>query len=132
MSRISINKASIDFNVTRNTLYKYIKNGKLTKDADGKLDTADLVRLFSNKKNQQQPIQEYTSTIKQPVHTFEAENIQLKQQLAISEMLINELRKQIEDLRADKQELYNQINQKRLEVNNRTFERKSFIAKLFG
>ena len=38
MARVSINKASLDFNISRNTLYKHIKQGKITKDADGKLD----------------------------------------------------------------------------------------------
>ena len=36
MARVSINKASLDFNISRNTLYKHIKQGKITKDADGK------------------------------------------------------------------------------------------------
>ena len=54
MARISINKASLDFNISRNTLYKHIKQGKITKDADGKLDTSDLIRLYGTHVNGQQ------------------------------------------------------------------------------
>ena len=54
MARVSINKASLDFNISRNTLYKHIKQGKLTKDEDGKLDTSDLIRLYGVHVNVQQ------------------------------------------------------------------------------
>ena len=54
MARISINKASLDFNISRNTLYKHIKQGKITKDSEGKLDTSDLIRLYGTHVNGQQ------------------------------------------------------------------------------
>ena len=47
MSRISISQASKDFKVSRNTIYKALEKGKLTRDANGKVDTIDLIRLFS-------------------------------------------------------------------------------------
>ena len=53
MSRINISQASKKFNVSRNTLYKYIKSGKLTKDENGLVDTIDLVRLFGSHVNTQ-------------------------------------------------------------------------------
>lgn len=55
MSRINISQASKKFNVSRNTLYKYIKSGKLTKDENGLVDTSDLIRLFGSHVNSQQP-----------------------------------------------------------------------------
>lgn len=55
MSRISISKASKDFKVSRNTIYKALEKGKLTRDADGKVDVIDLMRLFG----------EHTSTAQQ-------------------------------------------------------------------
>ena len=44
---------------------------------------------------------------------------QLKQLLAMKEIFINQLQQQITDLRQDKEQLYNQINQKRIEHNKK-------------
>ena len=118
MSRLSINKASIDFNVTRNTLYKYIKQGKLTKDADGKLDSSDLVRLFGSKQSTQQNEQQSSPTNEQYAQQVLQENAQLKQQLLSSEMRINELKQQLEYVKQNEAWLKEQLNQRLIEHKN--------------
>jgi hypothetical protein len=55
---------------------------------------------------------------------------QLKQLLTMKEILINQLQQQVSDLRVDKEQLYNQINQKRIE--HKPENRKGLLSKLFG
>lgn len=130
MSRISINKASLDFNVSRNTLYKYIKQGKLTKDDNGKLDTSDLIRLFSDHVNTQQESTTVNSESSTTIEQLKQENQQLKQYLAVNEMLLNQLQQQIQDLKQDKQRLFDQLEQRLIEQKNQ--EKKGLLGRIFG
>ena len=131
MARISINKASLDFNISRNTLYKHIKQGKLTKDADGKLDTNDLIRLYGTHVNGQQESTTVDSSMYTTNEQLKQENQQLKQLLAVNEMLVNQLQQQIQDLKLDKENLFNQLNQKRIE-NKDQGNKRGLLSKLFG
>ena len=128
MARVSINKASLDFNISRNTLYKHIKQGKLTKDADGKLDTSDLIRLYGTHVNGQQDSTTVDTNISTQFEQLKQENQQLKQLLAVNEMLVNQLQQQIHDLKQDKQHLFNQLEQKLLETKT---SNKSLFGRLF-
>ena len=128
MARISINKASLDFNISRNTLYKHIKQGKLTKDADGKLDTSDLIRSYGTHVNGQQESTTVDTNISAQIEQLKQENQQLKQLLAVNEMLVNQLQQQIHDLKQDKQHLFNQLEQKLLETKT---SNKSLFGRLF-
>ena len=128
MARISINKAALDFNISRNTLYKHIKQGKITKDADGKLDTSDLVRLYGTHVNGQQESTTVDTNISAQIEQLKQENQQLKQLLAVNEMLVNQLQQQIHDLKQDKQHLFNQLEQKLLETKT---SNKSLFGRLF-
>lgn len=130
MARISINKASLDFNISRNTLYKHIKQGKITKDADGKLDTSDLVRLYGTHVNGQQE-----STV---VH---GENEQVKVQVEQREQLllqqIDQLKQQVESLekqlqyvQANESWLKHQLDQKLIE--HKSSEKKGLLGRIFG
>ena len=118
MSRITVTQAAKDFNVSRNTLYKKIRQGLLTKDADGRLDVNDLIRVIgSQSENTNKNVtlnKDDTQIIIDDVQ-LQQEVEQLKQLLAMKEIFINQLQQQIADLRQDKEQLYNQINQKRIE-----------------
>ena len=131
MARVSINKASLDFNISRNTLYKHIKQGKLTKDAEGKLDTNDLIRLYGTHVNGQQESTTVDSSMYTTNEQLKQENQQLKQLLAVNEMLVNQLQQQIQDLKQDKENLFNQLNQKRIESKDQGNKR-GLLSKLFG
>ena len=128
MARISINKASLDFNISRNTLYKHIKQGKITKDSEGKLDTSDLIRLYGTHVNGQQETTGVGSNTYTVDEQLRQENQQLKQLLAVNEMLVDQLQQQILDLKQDKQHLFNQLEQKLLETKT---SNKSLFGRLF-
>lgn len=129
MSRISINKASQDFGVSRNTLYKYVKQGKLTKDSEGKLDTSDLVRLFSQHVQSMQVLTQGDS-IKTPQNEqLKTENEQLRQQLTNSEMRINDLKSQLDYMRQNENWLKQQLDQKLIQHKE---DKKGLFSKLFG
>ena len=130
MSRISINKASQDFGVSRNTLYKYVKQGKLTKDSEGKLDTSDLIRLFSKHVQETQGLTQVDSINIPQNEQLKTECEQLRQQLAISEMRINELKSQLDYVRQNESWLKQQLDQKLIEYKNN--EKKGLLSKLFG
>ncbi len=121
----------MDFNISRNTLYKHIKQGKITKDADGKLDTSDLVRLYGTHVNGQQESTIVDTNISAQFEQLRQENQQLKQLLAVNEMLVNQLQQQIQDLKQDKENLFNQLNQKRIESKDQGNKR-GLLSKLFG
>lgn len=118
MSRITVTQAAKDFNVSRNTLYKKIRQGLLTKDSDGRLDVNDLLRVIgsqSESTNKNVTLNKDDSLHVTGDVQLKQEIEQLKQLLAMKEIFINQLHQQIADLRQDKEHLYNQINQKRIE-----------------
>lgn len=130
MARISINKASQDFNISRNTLYKHIKQGKITKDADGKLDTVDLIRLYSSHVDEQQQLTVVDNDVLTANEQLKQENEHLKQQLLSSETRISELKQQLEYVKQNENWLKQQLDQKLIE--QKSYEKKGFLSKLFG
>ncbi|SRR5690606_33923276 len=127
--RISINQASKDFNISRNTLYKHIKQGKLSRDSDGKVDVSDLVKLYSKHANSTQQSTTVNTAEVAQIEQLQQENTQLKQLLAVNEMLINQLQQQVQDLKQDKENLFAQINQKRIDSKD---TKKGIFNRLFG
>lgn len=127
--RISINQASKDFNISRNTLYKHIKQGKLSRDSDGKVDVSDLVKLYSKHANSTQQSTTVNTAEVAQIEQLQQENTQLKQLLAVNEMFINQLQQQVQDLKQDKENLFAQINQKRIDSKD---TKKGIFNRLFG
>lgn len=130
MARISISQAAKDFNVSRNTIYKKIRNGKLTKDSDGRLDTIDLVRLFSSHVTREQ---ESTAVN----NDFEQVKVQVEQREQLLLQQINQLKQQVESL--EKQLQYVQSNEIWLKqqldqklIEHKTSDKKSLLGRLFG
>ena len=126
MARISISKASKDFKVSRNTIYKALEKGKLTRDANGLVDTIDLIRLFS----------EHTSTGQQStaVHTQTAQVIEqveqlLQQQVDQLKAQVQSLELQLQYVKANEAWLKEQLNQRLIEHKNQ--EKKGILSKLF-
>ena len=139
MSKVSISEAAKRFKTSRNTVYKRIAQGELTKDAEGLLDVSDLVRVFSgnvqgtdNKTGLDVKVEHQDADLAQQFEQVQQENIQLKQLLAVNEMLVNQLQQQIADLRKDKENLFDQLGQKRIETRDRAEQRKGLFSKLFG
>lgn len=120
MARISINKASQEFQISRNSLYKHIKQGKITKDADGKLDTSDLVRLYGSHVNTQQ---ESTTVHTQDEQLLLQQIEQLKHQVKL-------LENQIEYFKTNEAWLKQQLDQKLIE--HKSSEKKGILGRIFG
>mgnify|MGYP001560961240 FL=1 len=131
MAKLNITQASKNFGISRNTLYKKVRQGLLTQDSDGCLDTNDLIRVIGSQvKNPIGDDAVNTRNANSVNRELQHENEQLKQLLAMKEILINQLQQQVLDLRQDKEQLYNQINQKRIE--HKPKNRKGLLGRLFG
>ena len=96
MSRINISQASKKFNVSRNTLYKYLKSGKLTKDAQGLVDTSDLIRLFSSHVTSQSPSTASDSQLDQEVTQYQHREQLLLKQVEQSQLEVDSLEEHIQ------------------------------------
>jgi transposase-like protein len=131
MAKINITQASKDFGVSRNTLYKKVRQGLLTQDSEGLLDVNDLIRVIgSQAKKSIGDDTVNTENVNSVNRELQHEIEQLKQLLAMKEILINQLQQQVSDLRLDKEQLYNQINQKRIE--HKPENRKGLLGRFFG
>ena len=128
MAKVSITQASKDFGVSRNTLYKKVRQGLLTQDSEGLLDVNDLIRVIGSQGKAN--VSSDTVNTENVNRELQYEIEQLKQLLAMKEMFINQLQQQISDLRQDKEQLYNQINQKRIE--HKPENRKGLLGRFFG
>ena len=131
MAKVNITQASKDFGISRNTLYKKVRQGLLTQDSEGLLDVNDLIRVIgSQAKTTVSSDIVNTENVNSVNRELQHEIEQLKQLLAMKEILINQLQQQVSDLRLDKEQLYNQINQKRIE--HKPDNRKGLLGRFFG
>ena len=131
MAKVNITQASKDFRVSRNTLYKKVRQGLLTQDSEGLLDVNDLIRVIgSQAKKSIGDDTVNTENVNSVNRELQHEIEQLKQLLAMKEILINQLQQQVSDLRLDKEQLYNQISQKRIE--HKPENKKGLLGRIFG
>ena len=111
-------------------MYKNIKQGKLTKDENWKLDSSDLVRLYGSHVNEHQELTVGDSDALATNEQVKQENEHLKQQLLSSETRINELKQQLEYVKQNEAWLKQQLDQKLIE--HKSNEKKGLLSKLFG
>ena len=129
MSRINISQASKKFNVSRNTLYKYIKSGKLTKDSNGLLDTADMIRLFSSHVTSQSQSTVDDSQPEHEITQYQHREQLLQKQVEQLQLQVSSLEKQLQYVKANEAWLKEQLNQRLIEHKNQ--EKKGILSKLF-
>jgi DNA-binding transcriptional MerR regulator len=130
MARINISQASKKFNVSRNTLYKYIKSGKLTKDAEGLVDTSDLIRLFSSHVISQQPLTQDDSQSEHELIQYQHREQLLLKQVEQLQLQVASLEKQLQYVQANEAWLKQQLDQKLIEHKNN--EKKGLLGRIFG
>lgn len=130
MSRINISQASKKFNVSRNTLYKYIKNGKLTKDAEGLVDTIDLMRLFGSHVTSQQQSTQSDTKDEHEIAQYQQREQELQNQVKQLQLQVASLEKLLERAETNEQWLRSQLEQKLIEHKNH--EKKGLLGRLFG
>lgn len=127
MARVSINEASKSFAISRTTIYSKIKSGQLTKDSNGKLDTADLVRIFGSPEAK-------ISVQESKVDSVQLNNIEqlLKQENEQLKKQIELLQQQLDYSKSNEQWLKQQIEQLQPKRIEHKPEKRGLIAKLFG
>jgi len=130
MARINISQASKKFNVSRNTLYKYIKSGKLTKDAEGLVDTSDLIRLFSSHVISQQPLTQDDRQSEHELIQYQHREQLLLKQVEQLQLQVASLEKQLQYVQANEAWLKQQLDQKLIEHKNN--EKKGLLGRIFG
>jgi DNA-binding transcriptional MerR regulator len=130
MSRINISQASKKFNVSRNTLYKYIKSGKLTKDAEGLVDTVDLMRLFGSHVTSQQLSTQSDTTDEHEIAQYQHREQLLQKQVEQLQLQVASLEKQLQYVQANETWLKQQLDQKLIEHKNN--EKKGLLGRIFG
>ncbi|MDE2422390.1 MAG: plasmid replication DNA-binding protein [Gammaproteobacteria bacterium] len=109
-SKLSINKAAELWRISRNTIYKSLENGSLSKGSDGKIDASEMIRVFGSPKSGHEKYHDGTTPI---AHQDQDDSFQV----VLSEQLEQELRQQIsqleqqlEDARERERWLRQQIN----------------------
>jgi|SRR5690606_25892250 molecular chaperone GrpE (heat shock protein) len=130
MSRINISQASKKFNVSRNTLYKYIKAGKLTKDSEGLVDTIDLIRLFSSHVTSQPPSTHSDTMPEHDIAQYQHREQLLQKQVEQLKLQVTSLEKQLEYVQANEAWLKQQLDQKLIE--HKSYEKKGILGRIFG
>lgn len=130
MSRISISQASKDFKVSRNTIYKAIEKGKLSRDANGLVDTVDLIHLFSSHTSTAQASTEVHNFFEQGKVESEQREQLLQQQVDQLKAQVQSLELQLQYVKANEAWLKQQLDQKLLE--QKRHESKGLLGRLFG
>ena len=55
MAKLSLNEVSKQFNVDRSTIYRAVRNGRLSRSSDGQFDIAEIIRCFGEPEQVSQP-----------------------------------------------------------------------------
>lgn len=95
---ISVTKAAKEWGVSRTTIYQKVNDGELSRAADKKIDTSEMIRVFGEplfKKRTEQPLNTSDSTHlnSQTVQSGTA----LEHQLALEKLTNEHLRQQVND-----------------------------------
>ena len=96
--KISVTKAAKEWGVSRTTIYQKVNDGELSRAADKKIDTSEMIRVFGEplfKKRTEQPLNTSDSTHlnSQTVQSCTA----LEHQLALEKLTNEHLRQQVND-----------------------------------
>lgn len=58
MAKLSLSEVSKRFNIDRSTIYRAVKNGRLSRTGDGQFDLAEVIRCFGEPQQVSQPAKE--------------------------------------------------------------------------
>ena len=118
MTKLTLSKASEVYGKDRKTLYRHVKNGQLSRDSDGKIDMAELIRAYGEpqKKATEATTRNNGASLQSATpHDTEI----LHQQISGLNNQIKELRKdkdrQIEELKGDKERLWKELEEEQKE-----------------
>lgn len=92
MSLVTISEAAKLTSLSTQTLYRHIKSGKLSRDANGKIQTAELIRVYG----ELAPIE--TTQKQSSNNTLKNEGVDV---INLLQQQINRLEKDLQDLKAE-------------------------------
>ncbi|KAF1010075.1 MAG: hypothetical protein GAK29_05104 [Acinetobacter bereziniae] len=58
MAKLSLSEVSKQFNVDRSTIYRAVRNGRISRSGDGQFDIAEVIRCFGGPEQTSQPTEE--------------------------------------------------------------------------
>jgi uncharacterized coiled-coil protein SlyX len=95
---ISVTKAAKEWAVSRTTIYQKVNNGQLSRTADKKIDTSEMLRVFGepvSKKRTERSVNTVQST---PLNSQSVQyNTDIKHQLALEKFKNEHLNQQVSD-----------------------------------
>lgn len=121
-SKLSVSQAAKDWNVSRQTIYKYMRSGRLSKNSDGTVSAIEMIRVFGEKKPSVSDTQQIAVSDRQEIDSLQGEVTNLKKQLKF-------LTDEIEQYKTRENWYRQQIDQlqpKRIEDKNK----KGFLSRL--
>lgn len=80
-SKLSVSQAAKEWNVSRQTIYKYMRDGRLSKNHDGTVSASEMIRVFGEKKPRVSDVQQITVSDRQEIDSLQGEVTTLKKQL---------------------------------------------------
>lgn len=94
---ISVSEAAKQWGVSRTTIYKKIDDGELSRNAEKKIDTTEMLRVFGNPPNKKRTEQINRNVQKTLVNSEPVqENVHLKHQLEMEKLKNNHLLQQVD------------------------------------
>lgn len=108
MAKLSLSEVSNRFNVSRSTLYRAIKEGRISRSADGLFDIAEVIRCFGEPIKKHEPNQVVTSL---------KDDADLRQ-------LVDFMRKEIESYKDREKRYLDQIDRFQLLLGHKESEEK--------
>ena len=122
---ISVTKAAKQWGVSRTTIYQKINDGELSRTADKKIDTSEMIRVFGEPVTKKRTEQSVNTSNSMSVNSQNVQNsTALEHQLALEKMKNEHLEQQVRDqkqLIANYQEQISQLN-KTLEKANASIQ----------
>lgn len=109
---ISVSEASKRWGVSRTTIYKKIDEGELSRNADKKIDTTEMLRVFGNPTNNERTEQNKENVHRTPVNSeSEQKNVQLKHHLEMEKLKNVHLQQQVDHYKQLVENYQKQIEQ---------------------
>ncbi len=122
---ISVTKAAKDWGVSRTTIYQKINDGELSRTADKKIDTSEMIRVFGEPATKKRTEQSVNTNNSAPLNSQNVTDCTaLEHQLEIEKLKNEHLQQQVRDQKQLIENYQDQISQlnKTLEKSNASIQ----------
>lgn len=126
MARITVSEASGKFKVSRQTIYKKIKQGLITKDSNNRVDVQDCIRVLTGVNSGKASVNSRQNDLQIEFNLLKAENDLLKEKVGNLKQQLSVMTEQLEHAQRNNDWLKVQIEnlQPKLLQNKKGFLRK--------